>query len=204
MTRALVLFESMFGNTQQIAEAVREGLHFRADRHPRSRNRTRSHPGRRRPDHRGRPHTRVRHEPAQDPRGRDPPSRRICRVRRERLREWITGLERAHGRNLAAAAFDTRIAGLACLVRPLAAPRSVSGSSVSRSPLRRRASTTGTAGPLVDGETDRARRWGEELGKGFMGDPTRLGPRRSSESLASGGDSSAIDVLPTSRGEETA
>ena len=26
MTRALVVFESMFGNTQQIAEAVKEGL----------------------------------------------------------------------------------------------------------------------------------------------------------------------------------
>jgi hypothetical protein len=46
---------------------------------------------------------------------------------------------------------------------------------------------TATAGPLVDGETERASRWGEELGKGFLGDPEAAeGAQVPSESRAPG------------------
>ena len=175
MTRALVVFESMFGNTQQIAEAeaVKEGLSTSV---PTDILEVGTAPGVI-PDGVGliivggpthafgmsRPKTR---EDATRQAGGHVVSGG------NGLRGWITGLERAHGRDLAAAAFDTRIAE----------PR-VPGSAARRAEKRvgklgfkiatpsESFYVTGTAGPLVDGETERARRWGEELGKGFKGDP---------------------------------
>lgn len=177
MTRALVLFESMFGNTQQIAEAVREGLSTSV---PTDILEVGTAPGVI-PDGVGliivggpthafgmsRPKTR---EDATRQAGGYVVSGG------NGLREWITGLERAHGRNLAAAAFDTRIA------KPRVPGSAARGAEKRLRKLGFKIATpsesfyvTGTAGPLVDGETDRARRWGEELGKGFMGDPDAAG-----------------------------
>jgi hypothetical protein len=188
MTRALVVFESMFGNTQQIAGAVKEGLspYVPADILEVG---TASHVipdgvdliivgG---PTHAfgmSRPRTR---EDARRQAGGHVVSER------NGLREWLSTLEGTDG-SLAAAAFDTRIDE----------PR-VPGSAARGAEKRLRKLgfritrpsesfyVTGTAGPLVDGETERARRWGEELGKGCLGSPERIEvPGIHSEDVASG------------------
>jgi len=171
MKRALVVFESMFGNTQQIAEAVKEGLSsyvpaviLEVGRAPDVL-----------PDgvdlivvggptHAfGMSRPRTREDASQQAGGQ-------VVSERNGLREWLTTLERTDG-GLAAAAFDTRIDG----------PR-VPGSAAHGAEKRLRKLgfritspsesfyVTGTAGPLVAGETERARRWGEELGRGQMAD----------------------------------
>jgi hypothetical protein len=166
MTRALVVFESMFGNTQDIADAVKEGLssYVAADilevgtapdvfpddvdlivvggpthAFGMSRHRT-----------------------------REDASRQVGgRIVSERngLREWLTTLERTD-RSPAAAAFDTRID------RPRVPGSAARGAEKRLRKLGFRIAcptesfyVTGTTGPLIDGETERARRWGEELGK---------------------------------------
>jgi hypothetical protein len=166
MTRALVVFESMFGNTQHIADAVKEGLssYVAADilevgtapdvfpdgvdlivvggpTHAFGMSR---------------------------PRTREDASRQVGgRIVSERngLREWLTTLERTD-RSLAAAAFDTRID------RPRVPGSAARGAEKRLRKLGFRIAcptesfyVTGTTGPLIDGETERARRWGEELGK---------------------------------------
>ena len=171
MTRALVVFESMFGNTQQIAEAVKEGLstHVPADilevgtapdvipaevdlivvggpthAFGMSRPRTREDATRQAGGH--------------------------VVSERNGLREWLTTLERNDG-GLAAAAFDTRID------KPRVPGSAARGAEKRLRKLGFRITSqsesfyvTGTAGPLVAGETERARRWGEELGTVHMGD----------------------------------
>ena len=166
MTRALVVYESMFGNTQKIAEAVKQGLssHVPADILEVG---TAPHAfgdgvellvvgG---PTHAfgmSRPGTR---EDATRQAGGHVVSEGIG------LREWLTTLERTPGK-VTVAAFDTRIAK----------PR-VPGSAARAAEKRLRklgfrvtlASESfyvrGTAGPLVEGEEERARAWGEKLGE---------------------------------------
>ncbi|HEX6580775.1 MAG TPA: flavodoxin [Actinomycetota bacterium] len=170
MTRALVVFESMFGNTQQIAEAVKEGLssYVLADilevgtapdvlpngvdliivggpthAFGMSRPRTREDASRQAGGH--------------------------VVSERNGLREWLTTVERT-GRSLAAAAFDTRID------RPRVPGSAARGAEKRLRKLGFRIAcpsesfyVTGTTGPLVEGESERARRWGEGLGKGSLG-----------------------------------
>jgi hypothetical protein len=88
---------------------------------------------------------------------------------RNGLREWLTTLERTD-RSLAAAAFDTRID------RPRVPGSAARGAEKRLRKLGFRIAcpsesfyVTGTTGPLIDGETERARRWGEELGRGYLG-----------------------------------
>ena len=188
MTRALVVFESMFGNTQQIAEAVKEGLSTSV---PTDILEVGTAPdvipvgvgliivgG---PTHAfGMSRPKTREDATRQAGGRVVSGG-------NGLREWLTALERAQG-GLSAAAFDTRINK----------PR-VPGSAARRAEKRlgklgfqiatpsKSFYVTGTAGPLVDGETGRARRWGEVLGRGFMGDPEAAEVAEvSPESLASG------------------
>lgn len=170
MTRALVVFESMFGNTQHIADAVKEGLssYVSADI------------------------LEIGTAPDVLPDGVDliivggpthafgmsrPRTREDARRQagghvvsaRKGLREWLTRLERTH-RNLAAAAFDTRID------RPRVPGSAARGAEKRLRKLGFRIAcpsesfyVTGATGPLVDGEIERAQRWGEELGKGYIG-----------------------------------
>jgi len=173
MRRALVVFESMFGNTQEIAEAVAEGL---SSSLPTVILEVGAAPavlpddvdlllvgG---PTHAfglSRPGTR---ENARRQTGGRVVSEGIG------LREWLSALARTSG-NVAVAAFDTKIAK----------PR-VPGSAARAAEKRLRklgfqvvgASesfyVTGTAGPLVEGETERARAWGEKLGEGCQVAPT--------------------------------
>ena len=172
MTRALVVFESMFGNTQKIAEAVKQGLssHVPADilevgtaPHALGEIELLVVGG---PTHAfgmSRPGTR---EDAIRQAGGHVVSGGIG------LREWLSTLERTPGK-ATVAAFDTRIAK----------PR-VPGSAARAAEKRLRrlgfrvtvASesfyVTGTAGPLVEGEEERARAWGEKLGEGYEVAPT--------------------------------
>jgi hypothetical protein len=79
------------------------------------------------------------------------------------LREWLAGLQRPAS-PVAAATFDTRIKKL---LVPGSAARGAA-KRLRRLGLRMVAKpesfwVNGTAGPLRDGETDRARRWGEHL-----------------------------------------
>ena len=171
MTRALVVYESMFGNTRSIAQAVAEGLSAEIETDtvevgaaPTSvpedvtlllvggpthafgltRARTREDAGRQ----------------AGGPVISD----------RTGLREWLSELDRRPG--LPTATFDTRIE------KPRA-PGSAARAAERR--LRRAGFTiavpaesfyvTGTTGPLTDGEVDRARGWGEEISR-------RVGMRR--------------------------
>jgi flavodoxin len=165
VTRALVVFESMFGNTQRIAEAVKQGLssHLPADLlevgtapHALGEGVELLVVGG--PTHAfgmSRPGTR---EDATQQAGGHVVSAGIG------LREWFSRLERTPGK-VTVAAFDTRIAK----------PR-IPGSAARAAEKRLRklgfrvavASesfyVTGTAGPLVEGEEERARAWGEKLG----------------------------------------
>lgn len=169
MTRALVVFESMFGNTQKIAEAVQEGLsvHVSTDILE-----VGTVPDRLPDDVEllvvGGPTHAF---------GMSRPATREDATRQAAghvvsggigLREWLATLERASGK-LAVAAFDTRIAK----------PRLPGSAARSAEKRLRKVGfriaagaesfyVTGTTGPLVHGETERARAWGEKLAKGSV------------------------------------
>lgn len=165
---ALVVFESMFGNTKMVADAVAEGLagHLRVEQVEVGAAPTviggevellvvggpthafgLSRPG-------------TRQSAAQQADG-GLVSAGIG------LREWLGTLQKGSS-NVAVAAFDTRISKLRL-------PGSAATGAEKR--LRRlgfrviAASTSfyveGTAGPLLRGEAERARRWGEELTVGL-------------------------------------
>ena len=158
MERALVIFESMFGNTRTIAEAVAEGLssRFVTDLTEVSLAPTRivvvggpTHAcGLTRPRTRQDAATQA-DEPLVSP--------------AEGVREWLEAAERPRS-GVGAAAFDTRIDK----------PR-VPGSAARGAEKRLRRLgfrvvaaaesfyVTGTKGPLVPGEVERARRWAEHV-----------------------------------------
>lgn len=162
--RALVVFESMFGNTREVAAAVADGLnaHMDVDLVEVGDAPTEIGDGISLlvvggPTHAfgmSRPRTR---QGAVDQATGPVISGTLG------LREWLGRL--GEGRGRAAAAFDTRVRR----------PR-VPGSAARKAERRlhrhgyqiiTRAANfwvTGSAGPLVDGERDRARRWGEQLG----------------------------------------
>jgi hypothetical protein len=164
--RALVVFESMFGNTQKIAEAVMNGLSSHI-------------------------HTvvlEVATAPevlADDvellvvggpthafgmsrPRTREDATRQAgghVVSERNGLREWLTSVERRTA-SVAAAAFDTRID------KPRVPGSAARGAEKRLRKLGFRIAVPsesfyvkGVAGPLVEGETERALRWGQELGE---------------------------------------
>jgi hypothetical protein len=165
MERALVIFESMFGNTRTVAEAVAEGLssRFETDLSEVSLASTRITDvvllvvgG---PTHAfGLTRPRTREDAAKQADG--------PLVSPDRgLREWLSEIEGVEP-GVGAAAFDTRIDK----------PR-VPGSAARGAEKRLRQLdlrivlpaesffVTGTKGPLVDGEIERARRWGEDLAR---------------------------------------
>jgi len=178
--RALVVYESMFGNTEVIALAIADGLRSQMDVETVD---VASAPtwiprdldllvvgG---PTHAfgmSRPQTR---EAAAKEAGHTVTSQAVG------LREWLAGLEQVAADNapaaVVAATFDTRVER----------PR-MPGSAAHK--LRRRLrrlgievvepATTfwvkGTPGPLVDGEETRARRWGEDLASIVTGIPGLL------------------------------
>lgn len=166
MTRALVVYESMFGNTQRVARAVADGLAEHAEVHV------------------------VRAGPGVTPRddvdlvvvggpthafGLSRPSTRASAGRQGAdgaaagatgLREWLDTLPEPTGHRPAMAAFDTRI-------RKRGVPGSAARSAARRlkhvglpvvvPPMSFWVRSTG--GPLLPGEEDRARTWGRELAR---------------------------------------
>ena len=164
MMRALVVYESMFGNTQAIAEAIAEGL---SDRMAVEALEISVAP------------TRIDDDVAilviggpthafglSRPQTRQDAARQATQGLVSRglgLREWLTSLEGPAG--VAAATFDTKIAK----------PRLPgSAARAAEKQLRRLGCrlltpaesfyVEGTLGPLQAGERERARRWGQTLG----------------------------------------
>jgi flavodoxin-like protein len=163
MTRALVVYESMFGNTRQVAQAVAEGLSASAAvavvevgaALPLLDDVDLLVVGA--PTHAfgmSRPSTR---KSAADQAVGEVVSAGIG------LREWLDGLDNRHP-TAQVAAFDTRMK--AALLSGSAARRALSklrrlGFAVAARPES--FVVTGMRGPLRDGEIDRARRWGARI-----------------------------------------
>ena len=163
--RALVVFESAFGNTEKIARAIQEGLTSLVP--------TRAiEVGGAARDLGGDVDLLVVGGPTQAF-GMSRPGTRQQAARQADdgvvsegigIREWLAGLNRPAPR--LAAAFDTRFKK----------PRLITGSAARSAEKRLRELecgiaapaesffVSGTTGPLLDGEVERARRWGERLG----------------------------------------
>jgi Flavodoxin len=163
--RALVVYESMFGNTRDIAQAIAEGMgsRFATEVVEVSRAGTVFGPqmdllvvgGPTQGFGLSRPGTR-------ESAGRMAPDGLVSPA--IGVREWLADLPAPAG-DVAAAAFDTR----------LGKPRWLTGSAAQRIAKRLRLAgyrlvaeptsfvVGSTTGPLVDGERDRARRWGETV-----------------------------------------
>jgi hypothetical protein len=165
--QALVVFESMFGNTEKVAGAVARGLQLEGV--DTGLAEVRSAPtslsgdldllvvgG---PTHgfsMSRPPTRA----DAVERGASPERATTG------IREWLESVGLAKGREPVLAAFDTRVTKVRRI--PLAASSSASRLGHKRG-LTSMATPTGflvddTAGPLVEGELERAVSWGRELG----------------------------------------
>lgn len=161
--RALVVYESMFGNTRRVAEAIGEGLRTRcatelvevndAPHEIAADVRLLVVGG---PTHAfgmSRPKTR---QDAMTQAGKDPASATVG------VREWLESIARA-AHDTGAAAFDTHI------------DKPVPGSAARAAEKRLRKLgfhnvtpaesfyVSGTPGPLVEGELERAREWGKVL-----------------------------------------
>ena len=161
--RALVVYESMFGNTRDVAFAIREGLATRMDAEAVEVGGAPPVDGVDllvvgAPTHAfglSRPETRA---------SAATQARERLVSRRGGVREWLGALPPARA-GVRAAAFDTR-------VRKPRVPGSAAraarrrlrslGFSVSLAPAET-FWVGGTPGPLLDGEPDRARAWGERL-----------------------------------------
>jgi hypothetical protein len=180
MERALVIFESMFGNTRAIAEAVAEGLssRFVTDLNEVSLAPTRmpddvslvvvggpTHAfGLTRPRTRQDAATQA-DEPLVSPAGG--------------VREWLEAAELPRS-GVGAAAFDTRID------KPWVPGSAAQGAEKRLRRLGFRVVAeaqsfyvTGTKGPLATGEVERARRWAEQVAAQIVARPqrSRLEPR---------------------------
>jgi hypothetical protein len=168
MTRAVVVYESVFGDAKQIALAVAEGL---ATRLPVDVVSAREAPTQVPADVRmlvvGGPNhafsmpRKSTREGAVKDHGAEIPDTRFG------LHEWLDAVQLP--RAISAAAFDTR------MDRPTLITKLDHAAKTEEKLLRRLGATlaapaehffvTDTKGPLVDGEVDRARRWGQALGE---------------------------------------
>jgi hypothetical protein len=168
MTRALVVFESVFGDAKQIAMAIAEGL---ATRLPVDVASARDAPAQVPADVRmlvvgapnhafGMPRPATR-EGAMRDQGADIPDTRFG------LHEWLDAVQVPRALN--AAAFDTRMNHPKVLTRMDHASRTeeklLRGLGATLAAPAEHFFVTDTKGPLVDGEADRARRWGQALGE---------------------------------------
>ena len=162
--RALVVYESMFGNTKQVAEAIGEGMRSQVARDLVEVNDAPTKVGPEvallvvgGPTHAfGMSRLKTRQD-AMTQAGKDQASAG------DGIREWLESLDRAAD-GTPAAAFDTHI------------DKRVPGSAARAAEKRLRRLgyrivgpaesfyVSGTPGPLVEGELERARRWGERLG----------------------------------------
>ena len=165
MTRAWVVYESMFGNTREVAHAVGEGLEGRAEVEVREV----SHAGTPPPDLDllvvGGPTHAFGMTRASTRADAATKMHRPVESAEMGIREWLDGLGSSAAPR-AFATFDTRVD------RPRV-PGSAAKKAAKR--LRRLHATPttdpesfwvhGTEGPLLEGELDRARAWGRTLGE---------------------------------------
>lgn len=174
--RAAVVYESMFGNTRIIAEAIAEGLRQQGlqvtcTSVDKARSRTEAHQSDvlilGAPTHAfslSREHTRA------DAVGRGAPVQRS----RIGLREWLAAVRPRPDSPLpVVAVFDTR----ASRVRRLPAAADAAARLVRRHGLRIVGGPTGflvqgSPGPLCPGERQRATEWGHTIGHAFMAGST--------------------------------
>ena len=168
MTRALVVYESVFGDAERIAMAIAEGL---ATRLPVDIAAAREAPRQISSDVRllvvggpnhafGMPRAATR-EGAVREHGADIPDPGFG------LHEWLDLVQVPRG--LSAAAFDTRMDRPTLITKFDHAARTeeklLRGLGVTLAAPAEHFFVTGTKGPLADGEEDRARRWGRALGE---------------------------------------
>ncbi|WP_113701230.1 flavodoxin family protein [Nonomuraea lactucae] len=165
---ALVVYESMYGNTKQIAEAVAEGL---ATRLRTEMVEVGSTPGKVGPEVGllvvGGPTHAFSMSRASTRRSAAQQATRPLVSTGNGVREWLAALGTASA-TLTSAAFDTRVAkprmlgsaarGIAKRLRRLGIKAAAPAQSFY---------VIGTEGPLVAGELERARRWGESLAASF-------------------------------------
>ncbi|MEV0389255.1 flavodoxin domain-containing protein [Nonomuraea sp. NPDC050643] len=165
---ALVVYESMYGNTKQIAEAVAEGL---ATRMPTEVVEVGSAPGLVAEEVRllvvgGPTHAfSMSRASTRQSAAQQAPGPLVSRG--NGVREWLASL-RTPSSALGSAAFDTRIAKPRM---PGSAARGIA-KRLRRLGIRAVAPAesfyvTGTQGPLVEGQLERARQWGEHLAASF-------------------------------------
>jgi hypothetical protein len=163
--RALVVYESMFGNTQQIARAVADGLStgMTVDLVEVGAAPTDI------PDDvdllvvGGPTHTFAMSRPA---------TRRSAAEQAQGalvssgigLREWLAAVRNG---SAAAAAFDTQVKSFFSGSAARVATRCLRGLGFSIATPATGFYVTGTPGPLVEGELDRARQWGNDLAESF-------------------------------------
>jgi flavodoxin len=161
--RALVVFESMFGNTEEVARAVAEGLGTQMDVSVRAVSEA--------PDALPEPPVLIVVGGPTHAMGMTRARTRADAVRQGAppgagattgLRDWLAGLGRVAAGTLGAT-FDTRVHAPV----PGSAARG-EARRLRRTGVRLVAPPTtfwvgGTPGPLLDGERERARQWGEEL-----------------------------------------
>jgi hypothetical protein len=167
--RALVVFESMFGNTEMIAKAIADGL---STRMPVDVREVSAAPAEIEadgvllvvggPTHAfgmTRPQTR---QDAAKQRGDDVVSEGIG------IREWLGGLRPTHPST--ATAFDTRVKTRWAVPGSAArgAMKRLKGLGFATAAPAHSFYVTGTPGPLLEGERDRARLWGEALATQVM------------------------------------
>ena len=177
--RALVVYESMFGNTREVAEAVAAGL----SRHLQVEVRD------------------VVSAPEPDPVGWDlivaggpthafslsRPTTRADAINqggtegsvRAGLREWVERLS-PPGQGRAFASFDTRVTAVRHLPGSAAHKAARMAHALGFSVIGRESFwVSGTPGPLVEGDLERARQWGSSLGLKIQSRrPARSQPRR--------------------------
>jgi flavorubredoxin len=166
--RALVVFESMFGNTQRIAEAIRDGLSSRASVEMKEVGAA--------PTVLDDVQLVVVGGPTQGFGMSRPGTRQGASKQATSglvssgigMREWLGSVQRGRER-VAAAAFDTRFKKPSWLTGSAArgAEKQLRELGFQRIALAESFFVTGTTGPLLDGEVERARRWGEELASRF-------------------------------------
>ncbi|MGZ4509251.1 MAG: flavodoxin family protein [Blastococcus sp.] len=167
MARALVVYESLFGDARAIAQAVADGIskYFPVDVVGASDAPAALDPDVRLlvvggPNHRSRMPTRASRQEAMDTSGVE------IDVPATGLHEWLDTVRLADG-DVAAAAFDTRLEHPWVLTHMDHAARAEErllrrDGAILIAPAEHFHVTTG-AGPLVEGEEERARRWGESL-----------------------------------------
>jgi len=177
---ALVVYESMFGNTQQVAQAVAEGMAgFLSVEVVEVGAAPAGLPGETAllvvgaPTHAfgmSRPNTR------QDAARQGAPDALVSPT--IGVREWLAELEPAAQSRTAAAAFDTRIRVPLPGSAARAIRRRLRNLGFTLAGPARTFSVKGTRGPLADGELDAARVWGRALASSFvdLGQPSQGRP----------------------------